>query len=37
MKENPQAKIEQRGKVARLVVYVEDHTGDVYRFIHLKT
>ena len=28
--------IEQRGKVAMFVGYAEDHTGDVYRFIHLK-
>ena len=30
-------KIEQRWKIAMLVGYVEGCTGDVYRFIHLKT
>ena len=30
-------KIEQRGKTAMFVEYADDHTGDVYRFIHLKT
>ena len=30
-------KIKQRGKVAMFVGYAEDHTGDIYRFIHLKT
>ena len=30
-------KIEQRGTVAMFMGYAEDHTGDVYRFIHLKT
>ena len=30
-------KIEQRGKVAMFVGYADDHTGDVYRIIHLKT
>ena len=30
-------KIECRGKVAMFVGYAEDHAGDVYRFIHLKT
>ena len=29
--------IEQRGKVAIFVGYADDHTGIVYRFIHLKT
>ena len=30
-------KIEQRGKVAMFVGYAQDHTGDVYRYICLKT
>ena len=30
-------KIEQRGKVAMFVGYTEDHAGDVYRFISIKT
>ena len=30
-------KFEQRGRVAMFVGYEGDHTGDVYRFIHLKT
>ena len=30
-------KIEQRGKAALFVGYAKDHTGDVERFIHLKT
>ena len=29
--------IEQRGKTAMFVGCADDHTGDVYRFIHLKT
>ena len=30
-------KIEQRGKPAMFVGYANDHTGNVYRYIHLKT
>ena len=30
-------KIEQRGKPAMFVGYANDHTGDVYRYTHLKT
>ena len=30
-------KIDQRGKAAIFVGYADDHTGDVYKFIHLKT
>ena len=30
-------KIEQRGNPSMFVGYANDHTGDVYRFIHLKT
>ena len=36
-RKSTRTKIEQRGKVAMLVGYAEDYTGDVYRFIHLKT
>ena len=36
-RKSTRTKIEQRGKVAMFVGYAEDHTGDVYRFIHLKT
>ena len=30
-------KIEGRGRTAMLVGYPADHTGDVYRLIHIKT
>ena len=36
-RKSTKTKIEQRGKVAMFVGYAEDHTGDVYRFIHPKT
>ena len=36
-RKSTRTKIEQRGKVAMFVEYAEDRTGDVYRFIHLKT
>ena len=36
-RKSTRTKIEQRGKTARFVGYADDHTGDVYRFIHLKT
>ena len=29
-------KIEERGRTAMFVGYADDHTGDVYRFIHIK-
>ena len=36
-RKSTRTKIEQRGKVAMFVGYADDHTGDVYRFLHLKT
>ena len=36
-RKSTRTKIEQRGKVAMFVGYADDHTGDVYRFIHLET
>ena len=35
-RKSTRTKIEPRGKIAMFVGYVDDHTGDVYRFIHLK-
>ena len=35
-RKSTRTKIEQKGKVAMFVGYVEDHTGDVYRFFRLK-
>ena len=34
---NHWSKLEQRGKTAMFVGYADDHTGNVYSFIHLKT
>ena len=36
-RKSTRTRIEQRGKVPMFVGYAEDHTGDAYRFIHLKT
>ena len=36
-RKSTKTKIEQRAKIAMFVGYKDDHTGDVYRFIHLKT
>ena len=36
-RKSTRTKIEQRGKVAMFVGYADDHTGNVYGFIHLKT
>ena len=36
-RKSTRTKIEQRGKTAMFVGYADDQTGDVYRFIHLKT
>ena len=36
-RKSTRTKIEQREKVAMFVGYAEDHTGDVYRFIHQKS
>ena len=36
-RKSTRTKIEQRGKPVMFVGYADDHTGDVYRFIHLKT
>ena len=35
-RKSTRTRIEQRGKTVMLVGYADDHTGDVYRFIHLK-
>ena len=29
-------KLDERGRTAMFVGYADDHTGDVYRFIHIK-
>ena len=36
-RKSTRTKIEPRGKIAMFVGSADDHTGDVYRFIHLKT
>ena len=36
-RKSTRTKIEPRGKIAMFVGYADDHTGDVYRFIQLKT
>ena len=36
-RKSTRTKIEQRGKVPMFLGYEEDHTGDLYRFIHIKT
>ena len=36
-RKSTRTKMDQRGKIAKFVGYAGDHTGDVYRFIHLKT
>ena len=36
-RKSTRTKFEQGGKTAMFLGYADDHTGDVYRFIHLKT
>ena len=36
-RQSTRTKIEQSRKTAMFVGYADDRTGDVYRFIHLKT
>ena len=36
-RKSTRTKMEERGKTAMFVAYADDHTCDVYRFIHLKT